>query len=135
MDVFCAVTNDDEANIMSCMQAKRLGVRQVMALVKRFAYVDLIDGSEIDIAVSPQRITVGSILAHVRKGDIAKVYSLPGNSAEVLEIIAHGDDLGPLTKCLIKTSWVYLGPIFLFLLSEHTYWLLMKRETSFIIIG
>jgi trk system potassium uptake protein TrkA len=91
MDVFCAVTNDDEANIMSCMQAKRLGVRQVMALVKRFAYVELIEGSEIDIAISPQQITVGSILAHIRKGDITKVYSLPNNSAEILEIIAHGD--------------------------------------------
>lgn len=92
MDVFCAVTNDDEANIMSCMQAKRLGVRQVMALVKRVAYVDLIEGSEIDLAISPQHITVGSILAHIRKGDITRVYSLPSNSAEVIEIVAHGDE-------------------------------------------
>ncbi len=92
MDVFCAVTNDDEANIISCMQAKRLGVRQVMALVKRPAYVDLIEGSEIDIPISPQQITVGSILAHIRKGDIIKVHSLLNSSAEVIEIVAHGDD-------------------------------------------
>jgi trk system potassium uptake protein TrkA len=91
MDVFCAVTNDDEANIMSCMQAKRLGVRHVMALVKRLAYVDLIEGSEIDIAISPQQITVGSILAHIRKGDITHVYTLPGHLAEVIEVVAHGD--------------------------------------------
>jgi trk system potassium uptake protein TrkA len=92
MDVFCAVTNDDEANIMSCMQAKRLGVRQVIALVKRPAYVDLIEGSEIDIPISPQQVTVGSILARIRKGDIVKVYNLPNSQAEVLEIVAHGDE-------------------------------------------
>jgi trk system potassium uptake protein TrkA len=92
MDVFCAVTNDDEANIMSCMQAKRLGVRQVIALVKRPAYVDLVEGSEIDIPISPQQITVGSILARIRKGDIVKVYNLPNSQAEVIEIVAHGDE-------------------------------------------
>jgi trk system potassium uptake protein TrkA len=92
MDVFCAVTNDDEANIMSCMQAKRLGVRQVIALVKRPAYVDLIEGSEIDIPISPQQVTVGSILARIRKGDIVKVYNLPNSQAEVLEIVVHGDE-------------------------------------------
>lgn len=92
MDVFCAVTNDDEANIMSCMQAKRLGVRHVIALVKQVAYVDLIDNSEIDIVISPQKIMIGSILAHIRRGDITKVYSLPMGTAEVLELVVHGDD-------------------------------------------
>ena len=91
MDVFCAVTDDDAANIMSCMQAKRLGVRQVVALVKRPAYFDLIEDSEIDIPISPQKITVGSILAHIRKGDIVRVHSLPNSNAEVIEIVAHGD--------------------------------------------
>ena len=92
MDVFCAVTNDDEANIMSCMQAKRLGVRQVMALVKRPAYADLVAGSEIDIPISPQQITVGSILAHIRKGDIVSVYNMPNSQAEVIEVVVHGDE-------------------------------------------
>ena len=92
MDVFCAVTNDDEANIMSCMQAKRLGVRHVIALVQQAAYVDLIDNSEIDIVISPQKIMIGSILAHIRQGDISNVYSLPIGTAEVLELIVHGDE-------------------------------------------
>lgn len=91
MDVFVSVTNDDEANIMSCMQAKRLGVRQAIALVKRPAYLDLIKSSEIDIAISPQQITVGSILAHVRQGDINKVYTLANSTAELLDITVHQD--------------------------------------------
>ena len=41
-DVFCAVTNDDEANIMASMQTKRLGVRKVMTLINNPDYVDLI---------------------------------------------------------------------------------------------
>lgn len=92
MDVFCAVTSDDEANIMSCMQAKRLGVRNVVALVKQAAYVDLIDNSEIDIVISPQKIMIGSILAHIRRGDITKVYSLPIGTSEVLELVVHGNN-------------------------------------------
>ncbi|MBB71826.1 MAG: Trk system potassium transporter TrkA [Legionellales bacterium] len=90
-DVFCAVTNDDEVNIMSCMQAKRMGVRQVMALITRTAYVDLIEGSDIDIAISPQQATIGSILTHIRRGDIVNVHSLRRGAAEAIEIIAHGD--------------------------------------------
>jgi trk system potassium uptake protein len=88
-DVFCAVTNDDEANIMSSIQAKQLGARQAIALVKRPAYVDLVKNSEIDIAISPQQITVGSILTHIRSGDIVRVYRIHGQSSEVLELIVH----------------------------------------------
>lgn len=90
-DVFVAVTNDDEANIMSCMQAKRLGVRQAMALITRPAYVDLIEGSDIDIAISPQQATIGTILTYVRRGDIVKVHSLRRGAAEAIEVVAHGD--------------------------------------------
>lgn len=91
-DVFCAVTNDDENNIMSCMLAKQLGVRRVMALITRTSYVDLIEGSNIDIAISPQQVTIGAILRYIRRGDIANVYSLRRGAAEAIEIIAHGDE-------------------------------------------
>ena len=90
-DVFCAVTNDDEANIISCLQAKRLGVKQVMALITRTAYVDLIEGGSINIAISPQLATAGAILTHIRQGDVVKVHSLRRGAAEAIEAIAHGD--------------------------------------------
>lgn len=91
-DVFCAVTNDDEANIMACMQAKRLGVRQTMALITRTGYVDLIEGSGINIALSPQHASISSILAYLRHGDIVNVHSLHRGAAEAIEAIAHGDE-------------------------------------------
>lgn len=92
VDVFCALTNSDEANIMSCLQAKRLGVRKALALINRTHYVDLIEGSEIDIAISPQQATTSSILTYLRKGDIANVYSLRRGAVEAIEIVAHGEE-------------------------------------------
>lgn len=90
-DVFCALTNDDEANIMSSLLAKRLGARKVMTLINNPAYVDLVQGHDIDIAISPQQTTIGSLLTHVRRGDVVNVYSLRRGAAEAIEAIAHGD--------------------------------------------
>ncbi|RVU83470.1 Trk system potassium transporter TrkA [Leucothrix sargassi] len=92
IDVFCAVTNDDEANILSAMLAKRLGVRKVMALVNRPSYVDLVESGIIDMAISPQQVTLSGLLAHVRQGDIVSVHALRKGAAEVLEVVAHGDE-------------------------------------------
>ncbi len=91
VDLFCALTNDDEANILSSMLAKRLGARKVLSLINRAAYVDLVESSSIDIALSPQQATIGSLLAHIRRGDIVAVHSLRRGAAEALEAIAHGD--------------------------------------------
>ena len=90
-DVFCALTNADEANIISSMLAKRLGAKTAVALINRAAYVDLVQQDLIDIAISPQQTTIGSVLAHIRKADIVKVHSLRRGAAEAIEAIAHGD--------------------------------------------
>ena len=90
-DVFCALTNDDEANIMSSMLAKRLGARKVMTLISKPAYVDLVQGGVIDVAISPQQATISELLAYVRRGDVARVHSLRRGAAEAMEAIAHGD--------------------------------------------
>lgn len=90
-DVFCALTNADEANIISSMLAKRLGARKVMSLINRAAYVDLVQSNTIDIAISPQQATIGSLLAHVRKGDVVVVHALRRGAAEAIEAIAHGN--------------------------------------------
>ncbi len=91
MDVFCALTNDDEANILSAMLAKRLGANKVMSLINRPSYVDLVESGSIDIAISPQQVTLGTLLTHVRKGDIVAVHSLRRGAAEAIEAVAHGD--------------------------------------------
>jgi trk system potassium uptake protein TrkA len=89
-DVFAAVTNSEEANVLSAMLAKRLGARKVLALVNRPSYGELMENRSIDIAVSPQTVTIGSLLAHVRKGDVVQVHSLRRGSAEALETVVHG---------------------------------------------
>jgi trk system potassium uptake protein TrkA len=90
-DVFVAVTNAEEANILSSMLAKRLGARKVMALINRIAYAELVEAGTIDIAISPQQITLGTLLAHVRRGDVVRVHSLRRGAAEAIEAIAHGE--------------------------------------------
>ena len=89
-DVFVAVTNAEEANILSAMLAKRLGCHKVMALINRPAYAELVESGTIDVALSPQQVTIGSLLAHVRRGDVVRVHSLRRGAAEAIEAVAHG---------------------------------------------
>jgi trk system potassium uptake protein len=91
MDLFCALTSDDEDNIMSSLLAKKMGARRVIALINRRAYADLVEGGRIDIAIVPAQATIGELLAHVRRGDVVAVHSLRRGAAEALEIVAHGD--------------------------------------------
>ncbi|MCG5516474.1 MULTISPECIES: Trk system potassium transporter TrkA [Ectothiorhodospira] len=90
-DVYVAVTDDDEANILSAMLAKRLGARTVMSLINRPSYVELVQSGVIDIAISPQQVTIGALLTHVRRGDVVAVHSLRRGAAEAIEAVAHGD--------------------------------------------
>jgi trk system potassium uptake protein len=92
MDLFIALTSDDEDNIMACLLAKRMGARRVIALINRRAYADLVQGTTIDIAISPSQTVIGELLAFVRRGDVEAVHSLRRGAAEALEIVAHGDE-------------------------------------------
>ncbi|MBL09333.1 MAG: Trk system potassium transporter TrkA [Acidiferrobacteraceae bacterium] len=91
VEAFCSITNEDETNILSAMLSKRLGARRAMALVNRSAYVDLVESKTLDIAISPNVVTVGTLLRHIRRGDTVAVHSLRRGAAEVMEIVAHGD--------------------------------------------
>ncbi len=91
MDVFCALTNDDEANILSSMLAKRMGAKKVMSLINRSAYVELVESGLVDIAISPHQVTIGALLTHIRRGDVVAVHALRRGQAEAIEAIAHGD--------------------------------------------
>jgi trk system potassium uptake protein len=91
MDIFLALTNDDEDNIMAASLAKRMGCGRVVALINRRAYADMVQGGPIDIGISPAHISIGSLLAHVRQGDVVAVHSLRRGAAEALELVAHGN--------------------------------------------
>ena len=90
-DLFIALTSDDEDNILAAMLAKRMGARRVIALVNRRAYAEMLQGSTIDIAISPAQAVIGELLLHVRRGAVAAVHSLRRGTAEALEGVARGD--------------------------------------------
>ncbi len=91
IDVFCALTNDDEANILSSMLAKRLGADKVLTLINRPAYADLVESDRIDVAISPRQVTIGALLTRIRRGNIARVHSLRRGAAEAIEAVAEGN--------------------------------------------
>jgi trk system potassium uptake protein TrkA len=90
-DIYCAVTDDDETNILSAMLAKRCGVRKTLSIINHPDYLDLTQGDAVDIALSPALFTIGAILTHIRRGDISVVHSLRRGAAEAMEIVVHGD--------------------------------------------
>ena len=102
MDVFCALTNSEEANILSALLAKQLGAHRVMALITRPAYADLMQSGPIDVAISPQTVTIGSLLAYVRRGDVVQVHSLRGGTAEGMETVAHGSRGGKVVGRMVE---------------------------------
>jgi len=91
-DVFAALTNSEEANILSAMLAKRLGARKAIALISKPSYTELVESSSIDIAISPQTVTIGSLLAYVRRGDVVRVHARERGAAEALGAIVDGDE-------------------------------------------
>ena len=91
MDLFVALTSDDEDNILACLLAKKMGARRVLALINRKAYAELVQGTQIDIAISPSQAVIGELLAYVRRGDVEAVHSLRRGAAEALEGIVRGD--------------------------------------------
>jgi trk system potassium uptake protein len=88
-DLFCAITENDGVNIISASLAKSLGVRKAICLLNHKSYTKLLNDTDIDVAVLPNQETLGSILKHVRRGDVAQVSSLCGGSAEAIEAVAH----------------------------------------------
>ena len=92
IDMFCAITDHDETNIMASLQAKYLGAKYAMALVNHENYIDLIDDSVIDTALSPQTITIGTILSKIRHGNMVRVHRLQEEEAEAIELVVEGSD-------------------------------------------
>jgi len=88
-DVFCSLTNAEEANILSAMLAKRLGAHRVMALINRPAYAEMMQSGSIDVAISPQLVTIGSLLAHVRAATSCACIRCAVRGRGI-EAIAHG---------------------------------------------
>jgi trk system potassium uptake protein TrkA len=116
-DLFLALTDSDEVNVIVSILAKRLGAHKTIALIKRDVYASLAEQSDdVDMIVSPDQITVSDILSHIRKGDTMKVHSLQHGKAEAIEIVVHGDEsnsqvVGRQIKDLDLPEGVVIGAI------------------------
>ena len=91
-DLFISLTSDDESNILSALQAKKLGAKRTMALVNRSSYLDLLGDTSINSVILPRNIMIGSILSHIRQGDVVRVHAIRRRQAEAIEAIVHGDE-------------------------------------------
>lgn len=114
-DVFCAVTNSDEINMVSCMLARSLGAKKTIAIINNDYYYNVIQ-SHIDVIVSPQSSTISSLLSHIRRGDVEQVHSLKFGDAEVMEVIVHGSKansfaIGKRIDSLELPDGSYLGAL------------------------
>lgn len=88
-DVFCALTNNDESNVLSSLIAKSLGVPKILTIVSKGAYSRLAENElvSLDSIIAPQEITLSSILSYTRPGDVVQVHSIHNGIGESLEVI------------------------------------------------
>ena len=93
MDLFCALTNNDEANVMSSLLAKKLGAKKIVSLVNKQNYLDLIkENEEVDITIAPTDIAIGVVLKNLSKKELVTAHSLKRGKAEAIEIVAKSSE-------------------------------------------
>ena len=90
IDLFCAVTNDDEANIMSAFLAKKLGVKKTIIILNNYSYINILPKGFVDVALSPQRLTVSMVLQHLYTVDITQEVILKmASGVEAIAGVVH----------------------------------------------
>ncbi len=99
-DVFIAVTDDTETNIITCLMAKHLGVTKTIAHVEKADYIPLTQTIGLDSLINKKIIAANNILRFIRKGEVVAVASLQGIDAELMEYVAHPNSL--ITKMKVK---------------------------------
>ncbi|MEZ5000509.1 MAG: NAD-binding protein [Bacteroidales bacterium] len=91
MDAFVAVTGNSETNILSCLLAKKLGVKKTIAEVENMEYINLAENSGIDTLVNKKISAASRIFRHTTNPNVTQVKCMTGTSAEVLEYkVPHG---------------------------------------------
>ena len=91
MDAFIAVTENSETNILSCLLAKRFGVKKTIAEIENIDFIDLAEDIGIDTIVNKKLIAASHIFSYTLNAEVTSFKMLTGTDAEVIEIIAHND--------------------------------------------
>ena len=87
-DFFISTSNDEDANILASLLAKRLGAKKTITLVRHLHYLSVLPAIGIDAVVSPRLSAIGRIMHYIRKGKILSVATLKEEAAEVIETVA-----------------------------------------------
>lgn len=109
MDAFVAVTGDEESNILSCLLAKSLGIKETVARVNKPEYLPLVESIGIQHSVSPRHSAVNSILQYIRQGKVLSSVSVGGEAAEVLEALVPEDSA--LAGCAVSALGLPRGAL------------------------
>ena len=92
IDIFCALTDDDETNLMSSLLAKKMGAKKTMIILNNQSYLGLVPGF-IDIYIAPYRLTVSSVLQDLRESDVTQDVLLKMDTgAEAIEGVVHANE-------------------------------------------
>ena len=92
IDIFCALTDDDETNLMSSLLAKKMGAKKTMIILNNQSYLGLVPGF-IDIYIAPFRLTVSSVLQDLRESDVTQDVLLKMDTgAEAIEGVVHANE-------------------------------------------
>ncbi|MEQ9443736.1 MAG: Trk system potassium transporter TrkA [Cyclobacteriaceae bacterium] len=85
MDAFIALTGDSETNIISCLVAKKQGVKKTIALVENMDYIHLSQNMGVDTMINKKLIAANFIFRYIREGDVVSITGIHGVEAEILE--------------------------------------------------
>lgn len=110
-DVFVACTGDDENNILAGVEARDIGASEIICVVSRPDYVNLMQKLNIDIAISPRQAMARQIRTFLNTGPVVSRTMLHNKNIGVFEIEVQEDspatehvlnNLGlPVNKCQI----------------------------------
>ncbi|MDR2448551.1 MAG: Trk system potassium transporter TrkA [Prevotellaceae bacterium] len=100
IDAFVAVTGSSETNILSCIFAKRMGVKKTIAEIENIDYIHLAENMGVDTIINKKIITAGRIFRFTMGSNVQSIRLLNGSEAEVLEFIVKSGS--PVTKGKIR---------------------------------
>ena len=100
-DAFIAVTGSTDTNILSCLLAKRMGVRQTIAEIENMDYIDLAEHMGIDTIINKKRIAASNIFSFTIGANVSTLQYLTGTDAEVMEFDVEGNP--PVTHKPVKS--------------------------------
>ena len=124
IDAFIAVTSSSETNILTCLHAKKFGVKKTIALVENLDYIEISQNIGIDTIINKKLIVASHIIKHSMGDEVSSLKCLSGINSDIVELVAK--EGSPITKGLIRDlkmpEGVLIGGI-------------IRGEESFIAVG